>query len=283
MYKLHHSLYELGLGSYCEYTGPASLPSLSGEFSILCLFCVDASDVTRHKRIMNIGDRTVGPHLGMGCTMGNSFNLSGGWGTTGASAAVSIRKNTYWNIGCLRRATNQISLAACDVDTFEVNASASYAFTSNVPVAPITVGAWNNKLSTEYFSGGIQWVVILDTFISNPQLQAVARGDYRVLEEFSQYVVEAWDIGSGSNPVGVNGTPLTAVNSVVLTEGGPDSQPLRSTWSATKLNEAFAAMQALDVIEDVRSGVVLSSIEGLQEFEARVRRGRAALEGLLRL
>lgn len=282
MYKEHPSFYTTGQGALCEYTGPATLPALSGEFSILCLFSVDTSDTSRHKRVLNIGDRAVGPHVGMSCSVGNSFNLSGAFGTTSGVAAVPTRKDTFWNIGCFRRASGQVSIALVDVLSLAVEAGASYEFSATVPMTPITIGNWNVKAPTEYFSGGIQWVVVLSTFVSNQQLVAIARGDYRVLEEFSANVVEAVDLGV-PNPVGVKGTALTPVGQENFVPGGPGFPPMRSTYPTSKLNAAFAALQELRAVGDVRSGVTCTSVDAQQDFEVLVRTGRDALDSLLRL
>lgn len=165
---------------------------LSGDFSIVAVISPDYTVSNHHKYFFSTAVSSSDPAgLNLYITSNNGFlSLL----TSGASAVSSAAVPPGWCLVYARRIAGVVSVGFVDLSNgthTKSNASSTSAnFSNDVAV----IGGRLDLDATRFFTGGMSWIALLETGLSDGQIESIAAGTTGLLNDFEPSVVELWDM-----------------------------------------------------------------------------------------
>lgn len=166
---------------------------LSGDFSIVAVISPDYTVSNRHKYFFSTADSSSDPaglNLYLTSNTGLLSLLVGGGGGATSSSAVP----PGWCLVYARRIAGVVSVGFVDLSngthTKSNTSSSSANFSNDVAV----IGGRLDLDATRFFTGGMSWIALLETGLSDGQIESIAAGTTGLLNEFEPSVVELWDM-----------------------------------------------------------------------------------------
>lgn len=165
---------------------------LSGDFSIVAVISPDYTVSDRHKYFFSTGVFNDPPGLNLYLTSNDGFlSLLAG---NGAGAVTSVAVPPSFCLVYARRIAGVVSVGFVDLSngahTKSNTSSSSSNFSNNVAV----IGGRFDLDATRFYAGGMSWIALLETGLSDGQIESIAAGTTGLLNDFEPSVVELWDM-----------------------------------------------------------------------------------------
>lgn len=166
---------------------------LSGDFSIVAVISPDYTVSNRHKYFFSTAASSSDPN-GLNLYLTSNYGFLSLLPGNGSSAVSSAPVPPGWCLVYARRIAGVLSVGFVDLSngthTKSNTPSSSGNFSNNVAV----IGGRFDLDATRFYTGGMSWIALLETGLSNGQIESIAAGTIGLLNDFEPSIVELWDM-----------------------------------------------------------------------------------------
>lgn len=166
---------------------------LSGDFSIVAVISPDYTVSNRHKYFFSTAASTSDPAgLNLYITSNDGFlSLLPG---SGSSAISSAAVPPGWCLVYARRIAGSVSVGFVDLSNGTHTKSNTPSSSGNFSNDVAAIGGRLDLDATRFYTGGMSWIALLETGLSDGQIESIAAGTTGLLNDFEPSVVELWDM-----------------------------------------------------------------------------------------
>lgn len=165
--------------------------TLTGGHTWLAVMAPDLTNTSEPKYLISTGGIDVSNSANLFVTSSGS---SLGYSCNGPTVQTTVAMSSgVFTLSYGRRISGNVSAGAINLTTkvHEKSPGATSSNTSNG--GTLTIGGRNDLSNTRMFRGWISWVALLNVGLSDADLDALAAGTKKLVDDFNANIVEYWD------------------------------------------------------------------------------------------